>query len=70
MSRAIKHYMIAVRSGDADSVEVIQEMYIDGDATKDDYMEALRSYQTYLGEIKSDQRDKAAADYENCEYYE
>jgi len=69
MDSALKHYMIAVRSGDAESVEVIQEMYTDGYATKDDYMEALRSYQVYLGEIKSDQRDKAAAARDDYRYY-
>jgi len=69
MDSALKHYMIAVRSGDAESVEVIQEMYTDGYATKDDYMEALRSYQKYLGEIKSDQRDEAAAARDDYRYY-
>ena len=65
--RALKHYMIAVRSGDADSVEEIKELYTRGHATKEDYMKALQLYQAYLGEIKSDQRDKAAA-YNKEEY--
>jgi len=69
MSRAIKHYMIAVRSGDADSVEVIKRFYKNGYATKDDYAIALQSYQAYLGEIKSAQRDKAAAAGEVYSYY-
>jgi len=69
MDRALKHYMIAVRSGDAYTVEVIQEMYTDGYAIKDDYMEALRSYQIYLGEVKSPQRDKAAAARDDYRYY-
>jgi len=62
--------MIAVRSGEAESLKVIQLIYKDGHATKEDYMKALQSYQTYLGEIKSKQRDEAAAyDYENYRYY-
>ena len=32
-----------------------------GDATKDDYGKALRAYQACLNEIKSPQRDEAAA---------
>ena len=65
--RALKHHMIAVRSGFADSLKIIKELYTRGHATKEDYMKALQLYQAYLSEIKSDQRDKAAA-YNNEEY--
>ena len=61
MDRAIKHHMIAVGSGDNDSLDMIKKLYSTGDATKEDYTEALRAYQAYLVEIKSDARDKAAA---------
>jgi len=44
-------------------------MYLIGYATKDDYTKALQSYQEYLGEIKSCQRDKAAAAHERYRYY-
>jgi len=67
--RALKHYMIAVRDGYANSLDTIKRMYTNGHATKEDYMKALQLYQTYLGEIKSDQRDKAAAADEDCRYY-
>ena len=67
--RAVKHYMIAVRGGDSDSLEVIKEFYTNGQATKEDYTKALKTYQEYLGEIKSDQRDKAAAAFEDYRYY-
>jgi len=60
MKRALNHWMIAVRSGSSKSLEIIKELYSDGYATKEDYTKALRSYQAYLSEIKSDQRDKAA----------
>jgi len=65
--RAVKHCMIAVRSGFADSLKIIKHLYTCGHATKEDYMKALQLYQAYIGEIKSDQRDKAAA-YNKEEY--
>ena len=67
--RALRHYKIAVRSGEAESLKIIKEIYKDGHATKDDYTTALRSYQTYLSEIKSVQRDEAASAYEDYRYY-
>jgi len=70
IDRALKHYMIAVRSGYAKSLEKIKELYSNGDdATKEDYTTALRLYQAYLGEIKSDQRDKAATADDQYRYY-
>jgi len=70
MDRALKHYMIAVRSGFTRSLGEIQELFTNGYATKEDYTKALQLYQMYLGEIKSDQRDKAAAyDNELFRYY-
>ena len=62
-------YMIAVRGGDTDSVKVIQQLYMNGHFTKDHYANALRSHQTYLNEIQSDQRNKAAAFRDNYCYY-
>ena len=35
----------------------IEQLYIDGHATNDDYAKALRAYQTYVSEIKRDQRE-------------
>ena len=69
MDRALKHYMIAVKGGNAESLDIIQNMYSNGLITKDDYTTALRSYQEYLGEVKSVQRDKAAAANEEYRYY-
>jgi len=67
IARALKHYMIAARAGDSDSLKQINRLYTYGRATKDDYTKALKLYQEYLGEIKSSQRDEAAA-YDNEEY--
>ena len=61
MNRALKHYMIAAGGGLDNSLKAIQTLYTNGHATKDDYAKALRAYQAYLAEIKSTQRDKAAA---------
>ena len=69
LDRALKHFMIAVRSGDDGSLKRIQVLYSNGHATKVDYTKALQSYQEYLGEIKSVQRDTAAAANERYRYY-
>ena len=69
IDRALKHYIIAAGGGFNKSMKRIQQLYSEGNATKDDYTKALQSYQQYLGEIKSAQRDKAAADDEKCCYY-
>jgi len=69
MDKAVKHYMIAIKDGDSDAVNQMKELYSDGHATKDDYTKALQSYQEYLGEIKSEQRDQAAAAYDDYRYY-
>jgi TPR repeat protein len=68
--RALKHYMIAASCGCIESVQdSIKLMYKNGLATKDDYANALRSYQAYLDEIKSDQRDEAAALNDEYKYF-
>ena len=41
-----------------------------GLATKEDYTKAQQAYQAYLDEIKTDQRDEAAAFSEEMQYYE
>ena len=69
MDRALKHYMIAARNGYSDSLKQIQILYTNRCAKKEDYMKALQLYQAYLKEIKSVQRDKAAADREDYRYY-
>ena len=68
--RALKHYMIAVEFGNNISLKQIKQLYTHGQATKDDYAKALKAYQAYLGEIKSDDRDQAAAFDDEYQYYE
>ena len=69
MDRAFKHWMISARAGYADSLHIIKQMYSDGYVTKEDYTKALQSYQVYLSEIKSVQRDKVAAIDKEYRYY-
>ena len=61
--------MIAAGDGDDNSLKEIQELYTNGHATKDDYAKALRAYQAYLAEIKSTQRDAAAAASADFRYF-
>ena len=69
MNRALKHYMIAVRGGCTHSVKAIQRMFMNGHVSKDQYANALQCHQAYINEIKSDQRDKAAAFSDDYRYY-
>ena len=57
------------RDGKYDSLKEIKKLYPHGYVTKEHYTTALRSYQAYLGEIKSEQRDQAAAADEDYRYY-
>ena len=67
--RAVKHYMIAAGYGDNDSLDAIRQMYHGWYyATKDDYAKALQVYQANLIEIKSAQRNEAAAYSDNYKY--
>jgi len=68
IGRAIKHYMIAVEGGSNISLANIQKFYSCGRVTKDEYTKALRAYQKYLDEVKSTQRDHAAAAREDYKY--
>ena len=69
-AKALKHWMFAAKDGCAGSLRNIKRMFKDGHATKDDYANALRSYQAYLDEVKSDQRDEAAAAKDIYKYYD
>ena len=69
MDRALKHFMIAAGSGFTPSLEQIKQMFMSGHATKDDYEKALQAYQAYLVEIKSAQRDQAAAAFDDAYKY-
>jgi len=69
MDRALKHFMIANQGGDDEALESIKKLYMHGYATKKDYEKALLSRQTYLDDIRSNQRDEAAAFDDQLKYY-
>ena len=69
VDRAVKHYMMAARSGFHDSLNNIRFLFKDGHATKEEYLQALQYHQEYLNEVKSSQRDEAAAYDDTFKYY-
>ena len=69
VERAVRHLMIATRDGQSESLNSIKRLYTNGHAPKKNYTKALQAYQEYLLEIKSEQRDKAAAAHAKYRYY-
>lgn len=60
---SMKHFMIGARSGYNQCLERVKEGFIGGMITKAEFEETLRMHKESLDEIKSEQRDKAAAMY-------
>jgi TPR repeat protein len=60
LDKSIKHSIIAAGYGHPGSLINIRSAFMAGDATRGDYEEALRAYQQYIEEVRSDQRDEAA----------
>ena len=56
---ALQHWMITAKLGDQDALNEVKGMYMDGLATKADYAEALRGYQSAAEELRSPDRDEA-----------
>ena len=63
VDRAMKHLMISAGAGWDNSVKKIQQFFLEGHATKDDFEKALRAHKGAKDEMKSAQRDAAAAFY-------
>ena len=61
MKRAMKHWMISVGAGCDMSLKAIRGCFMHGAATKDDFEKALRAHKEAADEMKSDQREAAAA---------
>ena len=68
--RALKHFIIAVKDGDSDSLKKVGLFFKNGYATKEDYEKSLLLYQRYQKGIKSEQRDAAAASKDDYKYYQ
>jgi intergrase/recombinase len=66
--KSLKHWLISCGRGHNASLKNIRRLFMEGRATKKDYANALRSFQQYIDEIKSDQRDEAAAFNEDFRY--
>ena len=60
--RAMKHFIISARAADEMSVDAVKYGYTQGHVTKEEYANTLREYQKSQDEMKSDARDKAAAE--------
>lgn len=65
IERAMKHYMIAAKSGDDESLKEIKKGFMAANVTKEEFELALRCHQASRGETKSEQRDRAKAFFEN-----
>jgi len=61
MARAIKHLMLGAGAGDDDCMEMIKDGFMGGVFTKDVYEKAIRAHGACRNEMKSDDREKAAA---------
>ena len=66
VDRALKHYMIATKDGCVESLDSIKRLGHEG--TEVDLYKAVQYHLEYLDDIRSDQRDEAAATREK--YYE
>ena len=60
--RACKHFILAAKVGHEGSLERVKAGFMDGFVTKDEYESTLRAYYERQTEMKSEERDKAAAD--------
>ena len=59
VDRAAKHWIIAAKHGDDESLEAVKGLYKAGNLSKDDFTAALRGYQTAINATKSPQREEA-----------
>jgi len=67
LERAIKHWIIAAKLGDDESVEALKLCFREGSISKDVFAEALRAHHAAVDATKSPQRDEAEADEQNME---
>ena len=58
---ALQHLLISAKLGDKNSLDLVKTLFMGGLATKADYAEALRGYQSAVEEMSSPERDEAKA---------
>ena len=63
IDRAMKHYIIAAKSGMNEALKEVREGYKDGHVTKDKYANTLRAFQVSVNEMKSVERDRVMGIY-------
>ena len=56
---ALQHFLIAAKLGHNDALDNVKAMFMSSLATKADYAEALRGYQSAVEEMRSPNRDEA-----------
>ena len=56
---AVQHYMLSAKMGYEDSLNCIKSLFMKGEATKAQYVKALRGYGDAMQEMKSPQREEA-----------
>ena len=61
---ALQHFLIAAKMGHKGALENVKMMFMEGLATKANYAEALRGYQSAVEEMRSPDRDEALALFE------
>ena len=57
--RAVRHWLISAKMGLNESVENIKRIFMGGQATKEQYAQALKGYQDAVEGMKSHDRDQA-----------
>lgn len=57
--RAVKHWIIAAKQGDVESMDVLKECYGEGSISKEDFAAALRGHHAAVDATKSPQREEA-----------
>ena len=59
VDRAAKHWIIAAKLGDDESMDNVKDLYKDGLVSKDDFAAALRGHHAAVAATKSSQREDA-----------
>jgi TPR repeat protein len=67
VERAKKHFIIAANLGEDESLQFLRELHAEGNASKEDYADALRGYQAAVDATKSPERERAQEAVKNGE---
>ena len=67
--RAMKHFILAAKAGEASSLDEVKDGFMKGVVTKDEFASTLRAYHERQKEMKSDMREEAAEAYKYANIY-